>query len=58
MSSRGMKETEMEKLGDWINEAISNAEDEAALAKIAGEVKAMCVQFPAPGIDPARWEDA
>ncbi|MDP6575826.1 MAG: serine hydroxymethyltransferase [Candidatus Peribacteraceae bacterium] len=57
MSSRGMKETEMEKLGDWINEAISNAEDETVLARIAGEVKSMCIQFPAPGIDPANWNE-
>ncbi len=57
MSSRGMKEGEMEKLGDWINEAIANPEDEAVLSRIAGEVKDMCVQFPAPGIDPSKWSE-
>jgi len=57
MSSRGMKEAEMAKLGDWMDKAIANVEDETVLSAIAGEVEEMCVQFPAPGIDPARWEE-
>ncbi|MFH1670038.1 MAG: serine hydroxymethyltransferase [Patescibacteria group bacterium] len=55
MTSRGMKEPEMEKLGDWMNEVISNIEDEANLKRIEGEVKEMCSGFPCPGIDPSKW---
>ena len=57
ITSRGMKEAEMMKLGDWINKAIANAADENALKRIEGEVRELCVQFPAPGIDPGKWED-
>ncbi|MBM3231250.1 serine hydroxymethyltransferase [Candidatus Peregrinibacteria bacterium] len=55
VTSRGMKEPEMKKLGDWMNRAIIAASDDAALAKIAGEVKECCKDFPCPGIDPSRW---
>lgn len=50
VTTRGMKEAEMEKIADWIDQAISNAENEAELNKIKEEVKALCHQFPVPGI--------
>ena len=56
ITSRGMKEPEMEKIGDWMNRVIENHEDDAALANIAGEVKELCQSFPCPGIDPKHWE--
>jgi glycine hydroxymethyltransferase len=55
MTSRGMKEAEMEKLGDWMNEAIANADDDALLKRIEGEVKELCQNFQCPGIDPSKW---
>ena len=55
VTSRGMKEAEMKKLGDWMNRAINAATDEAELAKIAGEVKECCKSFACPGIDPKNW---
>lgn len=57
VTTRGMKEAEMQKIGDWMNEAISNANDAAVLARIAGEVKEICKAFPCPGIDPEKWEN-
>ena len=51
ITSRGMKEKEMKKIGDWMNEVIENYDDETALAKIAGEVKEFCLEFPCPGIE-------
>jgi len=56
VTSRGMKEKEMGKIGDWINEVLTNATDDAVLARIAGEVKELCASFPCPGIDPENWK--
>ncbi len=50
MTSRGMGKPEMEKLADWMNQVVGCMNDEAALARIAGEVKELCAGFPAPGI--------
>ncbi len=56
VTSRGMKEPEMAKIGDWINEVLTHATDEAVLARIAGEVKELCSSFVCPGIDPQNWK--
>lgn len=55
VTSRGMKEPEMKKLGLWMARAITAAADDAELAKIAAEVKECCVNFPCPGINTANW---
>jgi glycine hydroxymethyltransferase len=55
ITSRGMKEAEMSKIGDWMGEVISNAGDESILNRIKGEVKDLCQSFPCPGIDPEKW---
>lgn len=56
VTTRGMKEPEMAKIGDWMNEAIANARDEKALARIKAQVVELCKSFPCPGIDPSHWE--
>jgi glycine hydroxymethyltransferase len=50
VTSRGMGEGEMRQIARWIDQAIAHADDEAALARISGEVTEMCRRFPAPGI--------
>lgn len=50
VTTRGMKEDEMAKIADWIDRALQNKDDEAELTKIFGEVKALCLKFPVPGI--------
>ncbi|OQC40942.1 MAG: Serine hydroxymethyltransferase [Deltaproteobacteria bacterium ADurb.Bin058] len=50
VTSRGMKESDMVKIADWFNQVVSIHDDEAALAKVAGEVREFCAAFPAPGI--------
>jgi len=50
VTSRGMGTAEMQKIAEWIDRVVSAPGDEALLAKIAGEVKATCSKFPAPGI--------
>ncbi len=46
VTTRGMKEEEMRLIGGWIARAIRERDDEAALGKIAEEVKALCASYP------------
>jgi glycine hydroxymethyltransferase len=55
VTSRGMKEAEMKKIGDWMNEAVTHATDEKVLAGIKAQVVELCKNFPCPGIDPKHW---
>lgn len=50
VTSRGMGEGEMRLIAKWIDDAIAQRKDDAALSRIAGEVREMCRKFPAPGI--------
>jgi glycine hydroxymethyltransferase len=50
VTSRGFGTAEMEQIAAWMDDVASNAADEAKLAHIAGEVRALCSRFPAPGI--------
>ncbi len=46
ITSRGMKAQDMAQVGRLIGRALDSASDDAALSKIRGEVKELCVQFP------------
>jgi len=50
VTTRGMREPEMARIAGWFEEVVRNVEDEAALARIKGEVKELCAAFPAPGL--------
>jgi len=50
VTTRGMKEAEMELIAGWIDRAISNISNEKALAEIKNEVRELSVKFPVPGI--------
>jgi glycine hydroxymethyltransferase len=50
ITTRGMKEAEMERIADWIDRVISNINDEKILSGVKKEVKEMCLKFPVPGI--------
>jgi glycine hydroxymethyltransferase len=50
-TTRGMVESDMEKLGDWIAKCLTNPEDEKLLGEIRTEVEAFCNRFPVPGIE-------
>ncbi len=50
VTSRGMKEPEMERIATWIDQITSAPEDEGLQARVAGEVKELCDAFPAPGL--------
>ncbi len=46
MTTRGMKETDMEIIAEFIDRAIKNYEDEQVLVQIKNEVKELCSKFP------------
>ncbi len=51
LTTRGLTEAQMPQVAAWIDEAIGAgaAQDEAALDKIAGEVKDLLAAYPSPG---------
>jgi glycine hydroxymethyltransferase len=50
VTSRGMGEAEMAEIARWMDEVCAAPQDEARLARVAGEVRELCQRFPAPGI--------
>jgi glycine hydroxymethyltransferase len=46
VTSRGMKEAEMELIGDFIVRALKHVGDASALNGVAGEVRELCRKFP------------
>ena len=48
ITSRGMKEEDMDFVADWIFKAITHHGDEKYLEKLADEVKEYCLKFPLP----------
>jgi glycine hydroxymethyltransferase len=50
ITTRGMKEADMETLGHFMLSAIEHRGDESKLQSLQGEVKEFCKAFPVPGI--------
>ena len=48
VTTRGMKEAEMLKIADFIDRAVANKDNEAALAAIREEVREFTKAFPMP----------
>lgn len=46
LTTRGMKETEMKKIAEWISVALKNTENSEIKNKIKSEVKELCQSFP------------
>ena len=46
LTTRGMKEPEMKKIGDWIADVLDSPAENARLGKIHAEVKDLCREFP------------
>ena len=49
LTTRGMKETEMAQVAEWIDAAITAHGDDAKLAAIHADITAFTKQFPLPG---------
>ena len=53
VTTQGMGETEMKQIADWMNEVTKSSEDVGLQERIAGQVRELCKQFPAPGVTSA-----
>lgn len=49
LTTRGMKESEMDQIARWIDRAIQGHSDDAKLAAINKEIRELAGQFPLPG---------
>ncbi len=50
ITTRGMRADEMKRLGNWMADVVEDVENDAVIERIAGEIKDLCDQFPAPGV--------
>ncbi len=50
LTTRGMKQDEMKKVGAWILDVLKHTESESDLARIRGEIADFAKAFPVPGI--------
>ena len=46
VTTRGMREAEMDVIGDLITRVLRSAEDDRVLANVRAEVEALCRKFP------------
>jgi glycine hydroxymethyltransferase len=46
MTTRGFKKNEAEALADLIADVLDKPSDDASLARVASQVKALCARFP------------
>ena len=50
VTTRGMKEPEMEQIARLIKKVAENHQDELNLARVRAQVAELCGDFPAPGL--------
>jgi glycine hydroxymethyltransferase len=50
MTTRGMREAEMEHIGRLIGRVLTHLGDETVATQVQAEVKALTSRFPVPGI--------
>ncbi|MDB5175520.1 MAG: serine hydroxymethyltransferase [Candidatus Saccharibacteria bacterium] len=48
LTTRGLKENDMERIAEWMKQAVDAYQDEEKLAALHEEVKAFALQFPLP----------
>lgn len=48
ITTRGLKEADMEKVAEWMKQAVDHHEDETKLAAIRAEVRDFALRFPLP----------
>ncbi len=50
LTTRGMKEPEMQRVGAWILQVLRAVDDTATADRVRGEIREFCKSFPVPGI--------
>ncbi len=48
LTTRGMRETEMRRIGAWIGEVLASPDDDSVRTRVRAQVAELCQQFPAP----------
>lgn len=48
ITTRGLKEEHMERIAEWMKQAIENREDEAKLDELKKQTKEFALKFPLP----------
>jgi glycine hydroxymethyltransferase len=51
LTTRGMREPEMEQVAAWIDAVVSNIKDDQVVQRVRAEVRALCAGFPVPGLE-------
>jgi len=51
LTTRGMKQDEMKKVGSWILEVLKSPEDRTVAERVRGEIAEFARAFPVPGIE-------
>jgi len=51
VTSRGMGAGEMVRIADGMKTVLDNIENEEIIARIRAEIRSLCADFPAPGMD-------
>ena len=51
VTSRGFREPQMVQIAAWMAQVVAAPADETLGHRISGEIRELCAQFPAPGID-------
>ena len=46
ITSRGMREPEMDRIAEFIGRVLASPDDEAAIGRVRTEVEALCRKFP------------
>lgn len=50
LTTRGMQEDEMRRVGAWILEVLKSADDDRVVERVKGEIREFTADFPVPGI--------
>jgi glycine hydroxymethyltransferase len=50
LTTRGMQETQMSQVAQWVVEAMRSHDNASRLAELHSAVKALCARFPVPGL--------
>jgi glycine hydroxymethyltransferase len=50
LTTRGMREAEMKRVGDWILGVLRHADDAGLIERTRTEIREFCQAFPVPGI--------
>ena len=48
VTTRGLGSEEMRRIGQWMLQALQQADDQSVQTRICGEVADLCAQFPVP----------